>query len=85
MPRVAANLIARITQRFVLEPFRIQTNRPSILDEKLPVARGEMRHGMPEPDMAMKPKPTRHGVRHSVATIFEFTPANRRHYRVIYY
>jgi hypothetical protein len=85
VPRVAADCIARIAQRFVLEAFRIETEGAADGNQMVAIARDEVRHRISQPNMPMQPKAARHGVDHSLATIFEFLPANRRRYEIINY
>lgn len=67
MPRGAPNTGARVLQWLELQPFARKARRPAVLEQEFAVCRNEVCHRAAEPDMAMKPQPTIHGVDHPVA------------------
>jgi hypothetical protein len=73
MPCLPTLTRSRVLEWLVLETTLGDSDRATVLEQKLAVRRDEMRHGPVEPDMTVQPKPAVHGVDHSVSALLELT------------
>jgi hypothetical protein len=76
MPCLHAAAVARVLERFVLEPRRIQTQPASRLQQRDPIRRDQVSHPLAAQHERVKPEPAVQGVGHAVLPPCEHLPSH---------
>ena len=83
MPRITTHTVARILEWVMLQAFIPHADPTTPGEQEVSIGRNEVREMAPEPEVAMEPETTTHGVDHPRPAIGELLPVEKECARVL--